>query len=63
MDEGKLQEVEVKLHTPDLDAVREALEEARATLVKPRVFERNMRYDSAGRRLDGAGDRAALASG
>ncbi len=50
MDEGKLREVEVKLYTPDLAGVREALEEARATLATPSVFERNVRYD----RADGA---------
>ena len=44
---GNLQEVEVKLHSPDLDTVRAALDAAGATLVKPRVFERNLRYDSA----------------
>lgn len=42
-----MQEVEVKLHTPDLAAVQGALAAAGATLVKPRVFERNIRYDSA----------------
>ncbi len=47
MSAGKLQEVEVKLHSPDLADVRAALETAGATLVKPRVFERNLRYDSA----------------
>ena len=47
MDTGKLQEVEVKLHTPDLAAVQRALEAAGARLAKPRVFERNLRYDSA----------------
>ena len=46
MNEDKLQEVEVKLHTPDLAAVRGALEAAGATLLKPRLFERNVRYDS-----------------
>ena len=47
MNARNLQEVEVKLHSPDLAAVRAALETAGATLVKPRVFERNLRYDSA----------------
>ena len=47
MSEDHSLEVEVKLHTPDLAAVKAALEEAGATLVKPRVFERNLRYDSA----------------
>ncbi len=45
-----LRETEVKLHTPDLAAVERALERAGAALVKPRVFERNIRYD----RPDGA---------
>ncbi len=47
MSAKNLREVEVKLHSPDLAALREALETAGATLVKPRVFERNLRYDSA----------------
>ncbi len=51
----EMQEVEVKLHTPDLDAVKRALEAAGATLLKPRVFERNVRYDSADGSLTAAG--------
>ncbi len=50
-----LQEVEVKLYTPDLGNVRRALEVAGAKLVKPRVFERNLRYDSADGGLTAAG--------
>lgn len=50
-----LQEVEVKLHTPDLNAVKQALAAAGATLLKPRVFERNIRYDSADGSLTAAG--------
>ena len=50
-----LHEVEVKLHTPDLAAVKRALEAAGATLAKPRVFERNVRYDSADGSLTAAG--------
>lgn len=50
-----MQEVEVKLHTPDLEAVKRALEAAGATLLKPRVFERNIRYDSADGSLTAAG--------
>ena len=42
-----MQEVELKLHTPDLATVRAALGAAGARLVKRRVFERNVRYDSA----------------
>jgi len=52
---SELQEVEVKLHTPDLDAVKRALEAAGATLLKPRVFERNVRYDGADGALTAAG--------
>ncbi len=47
MNAGAMQEVEVKLYTPDLASVKDALERAGATLVKPRVFERNVRYDRA----------------
>ena len=56
MKDDKLQEVEVKLHTPDLERVREALEKAGATLTKPRVFERNLRYNSADGSLMAAGN-------
>ncbi len=52
---GALQEVELKLHTPDLAAVKQALEEAGATLVTARVFERNLRYDSPDGALTAAG--------
>jgi adenylate cyclase class 2 len=55
MNERKLQEVEVKLHTPDLADVKRALEAAGATLVKPRVYERNVRYDSADGTLSAQG--------
>ena len=55
MDEANLHEVEVKLHTPDLASVKGALEAAGATLVKPRLFERNVRYDSAGGMLSAQG--------
>ena len=51
----KLQETEVKLHSPDLAAVRDALGAAGARLSKPRVFERNLRYDSADGALMAAG--------
>ena len=49
------QEVEVKLHTPDLETVRLALKAAGATLVKQRVFERNIRYDRPDGGLTAAG--------
>ncbi len=55
MNERKLQEVEVKLYTPDLVGVKRALEAAGATLVKPRLFERNVRYDSADGMLSARG--------
>ena len=51
----KMRETEVKLHTPDLAAVRRALEAAGAQLVTPRVFERNLRYDRADGSLSAAG--------
>ena len=55
MNERKLQEVELKLYTPDLARVKAALEAAGATLTKPRVFERNVRYDSADGMLSAQG--------
>lgn len=51
----ELQEIEVKLHTPDLNTVAESLAAAGASLLKPRVFERNIRYDSADGALTAAG--------
>ena len=51
----ELREVEVKLHTPDLDQVGAALARAGARLVKARVFERNIRYESDDRALSAAG--------
>ncbi len=56
MNAGKLREVEVKLHTPDLAAVRRALTAADAKLVRERVFERNLRYDSADGMLIASGE-------
>lgn len=56
MDARELREVEVKLHTPDLAAVRRALQAADAKLVKERVFERNLRYDSADGELIAGGE-------
>ncbi len=50
-----LRETEVKLYTPDLAAVAASLEAARATLTKPRVFERNFRYDRADGSLTAGG--------
>lgn len=47
MSNNTLQETEVKLHTPDLSVVQSALETLGATLSKPRIFERNVRYENA----------------
>jgi adenylate cyclase class 2 len=40
-------EIEIKLYTPDLEAMRTRLQRAGAALVSPRIFERNIRYDNA----------------
>lgn len=56
MNEEDLREVEVKLHTADLAEVRWALQTAGAKLVKERVFERNLRYDSADGGLIASGE-------
>ena len=55
MNENPLQETELKLHTPDLGAVRVALNRAGAILLKPKVFERNLRYDRNDGSLTAAG--------
>lgn len=44
-------EVEVKFHVENLDALRERLLAAGAAQVKPRLFERNVRFDDAADRL------------
>jgi adenylate cyclase class 2 len=41
-------ETEIKLYVPDLETVAARLETAGATISKPRVFERNVRYEDAG---------------
>ena len=46
MSNEAMQEVEVKLYTPNLAKARAALEGAGATLKKLRVFERNLRYEN-----------------
>lgn len=51
----RLQETELKLHTPDLSRVRSALAEASATLKKPRVYERSLRYEDAAGTLSESG--------
>ncbi len=55
MSRRNLQEVEVKLYTPDLTLVQRALEAAGALLKSPRVFERNLRYENAARTLTAQG--------
>ncbi len=44
-------ETEIKLYVPDLEPVRQRLMDAGATLTAARVYERNVRYDNAGRTL------------
>ena len=51
----RLQEVELKLHTPDLSRVRSALAEASAAMTKPRVYERSLRYENAAKTLSESG--------
>lgn len=53
--DDKWQEVEVKLHTPNLKAVKKSLEAAKAIPLSLRVYERNVRYDSADGALTAAG--------
>lgn len=45
------QEVEIKLYVPDLQAVQGRLEAMGAHLAKPRVHERNVRYENLARDL------------
>lgn len=47
MGHDHLQEVEVKLYTPDLSVVEARLREHEAVLKAERVFERNIRYENA----------------
>ena len=47
MSNKNLQEVEVKLYTPDLSIIQQSLEQLGAILTKQRVFERNIRYENA----------------
>jgi adenylate cyclase, class 2 len=44
---SNLQEVEVKLYVPDLEAVKRRLESVGGELKAPRVYERNVRYENA----------------
>lgn len=50
-----MQEVELKLYVPDLDAVRQRLESLGARLKAPRVYERNTRYENGAQSLSPAG--------
>ncbi len=44
-------EVEVKFFVPDLQVVREKLMQLGAEVVKPRIFEQNVRYDTTNEEL------------
>lgn len=55
MSQTDMQEVEIKLYTPDLDQVQRALEATGAVLKSPRVFERNLRYENAAGALTAGG--------
>ncbi len=44
-------EIETKLYIPDLEAIQQRLESAGGTLSKPRVYERNVRYDNVAQTL------------
>ncbi|MFZ4825744.1 MAG: class IV adenylate cyclase [Phototrophicaceae bacterium] len=48
-------EIEIKLHVSDLSVIQHTLQVAGATLTKPRVFERNWRYDFEDRSLSSTG--------
>lgn len=48
-------EIEIKLHVADLPSIEEKLQAAGATLTKPRVFERNLRYDFEDKSLSSTG--------
>lgn len=48
-------EIEVKLHTPDLTAIQARLEALNATLITPRTYEHNVRYEDASHSLTPAG--------
>lgn len=43
---GNLTETEIKVYVGDLDGVRARLDAAGASMVKPRVFEANVRYEN-----------------
>jgi adenylate cyclase, class 2 len=47
MSNNNLQEVEVKLYTPDLSVIQQSLDKLDANITIPRVYERNIRYENA----------------
>ncbi len=55
MSHTQQQETEVKIYTPNLYEIREQLEQAGANVVQERVFEVNVRYDSADGNLTSRG--------
>ncbi len=44
---AKLQETELKMHVTDLDAIKARIEAAGGSVVAPRVFEKNIRFEDA----------------
>ena len=48
-------EIEIKLHVADLSSIEQTLQTLGATLTKPRVFERNLRYDFEDKSLSSTG--------
>ncbi len=44
-------EIECKIHVPDLDTIRQQLDAAGAIIRKPRVYEKNIRYENPARDL------------
>ena len=63
MTNENMQEIEVKLYTPDLALVQRALEAAGAALEKPRGFRAQPALRECGRHTDGAGHCLAAAAG
>lgn len=49
------QEVEVKLYTPDLDDIARRIQNIGGICHKPRLYERNVRYENANRTLAAKG--------
>lgn len=55
MSKANYTETEVKMYVPDLAAVARRLEQCGAVLVRPRVLERNVRYENAEKSLTPSG--------